>query len=175
MSKILTPKGWRDIIVEEQTDLYERVSGFTRRVPDKEYISPADAKKEGFEDNIKFTHYAMANNEKMHFSKDYGSFEVFDFLDDRGFIRSDLKTYMIIRRILTPQPISQVLHHVQALSPVDAYNRGIHADMQRGTEATKLRLKKSVPSGVKVIRHTPGNKNVFKDVNVNKLKSKPKK
>lgn len=175
MSKILTPKGWRNIIVEEQTDLYERVSGFTRQVPDKEYISPADAKKEGFEDNIKFTHYAMANNEKMHFSQDYGSFEVFDFLDDRGFIRSDLKTYMIIRSIFTPTPEPQVLHHVEALSPVDAYNRGIHADMQRGTKATELRLKKSVPGGVKVIRHTPGKKNVFKDVNVKKLKSKPKK
>ena len=47
--------------------------------------------------------------------------------------------------------------------------------MQRGTKATELRLKKSVPGGVKVIRHTPGKKNVFKDVNVKKLKSKPKK
>ena len=69
MSKILTPKGWRNIIVEDQTDLYERVSGFTRQVPDNEYISKADAKKEGFENNIIFTHYAMANNEKMHFDK----------------------------------------------------------------------------------------------------------
>jgi hypothetical protein len=51
MSRILTPKGWRDLIVEEQTDLHEqRVGGFTRDVPDNEYISRSDAEKEGFED-----------------------------------------------------------------------------------------------------------------------------
>ena len=173
MSRILTPKGWRDLIVEEQTDLHEqRVGGFTRDVPDNEYISRSDAEKEGFED-ITFTHYGMANNQKAHFDRD--SSKVFDFLDDRGYPRSDLKAYMIIstKNYGGGKKGVQVLHHVQALSPVDAWNRGTHADMQRGTKATEFNLDKSIPSGVKVIPHKSGSSNIFREVK--KLKLNPKK
>jgi|TARA_R110000744_G_scaffold338026_1_gene443216 hypothetical protein len=170
MQKILTPKGWRNLIVEEQTDIHEqRVRNFSRNVPDNEYISRSDAEGEGFEND--FTHYAMGNNQKAHFDKD--SDEVFNFRDDRGYIRNDLKTYMIIRtKNNGGKKGTQVLHHVAAESPLDAYNRGIHADMQRGTKAAEYArsMKKSIPGDAKVIPHKSGSSNVFREVK--KLKQK---
>ena len=173
MSNILSSKAWRDLQESEELENLreQRVRGFTRDVPDNEYISRSDAEKEGFED-ITFRHYGMANNQKAHFDRD--SKKVFDFLDDRGFPRSDLKTYMIIRtKMGSNKKGVQVLHHVQALSPLDAYNRGTHADMQRGTKAKDFDLDKSIPSDAKVIPHKSGSSNIFREVK--KLKLKPKK
>jgi len=175
MSNILSSKRWRDLQESEELENLreQRVRGFTRDVPDNEYISRSDAEKEGFEDII-FTHYGMANNQKAHFDRD--SKKVFDFLDDRGFPRSDLKTYMIIRTKTGSNKGVQVLHHVQALSPVDAWNRGIHADMARGSLGSKAKdfdLYKSIPGDGKVIPHKSGSSNIFREVK--KLKLKPKK
>jgi hypothetical protein len=155
MSKILTPKGWRDLIIEKKhdfdvdIDMEPRVRNpfLKRGVPNSEFISQPDAKKEGFPPNIQFMHYHMGKNQEDHFDTD--AEKVFP-------------AYMNIKRKKLYAVISKfrdsifIMHHIFASSPLDAYNRYDHVTMQIGTDVSRARLEKKIPSGVKVVPHPKG-------------------
>ena len=161
MSKILTPKGWRDLIIEKKKDfdvdidMEPRVNNpFLVRTPsNREFISKADKHKEGFSTDVDFIHYHMGSNQKDHFDRD--SEKVFPYMGTK-------KIYMVMSKYRNGD--IEIMHHIRASSPLDAYNRYDHITMNPGTagsEATRFRKEKKIPSGYKVVAHKQGN---IKDV-----------
>ena len=155
MSKILTPKGWRDLIIEKKDDfdvdidMEPRVRNpfLKRGVPNSQFISQPDAKKEGFPPNIQFMHYHMGKNQEDHFDTD--AEEVFP-------------AYMNIKKKKLYAVVSKfrdkisIMHHIFASSPLDAFHRYNHVTMQIGSPANRYRKEKKIPSGVKVVPHPKG-------------------
>ena len=160
MSKILTPKGWRDLIIEKKKDfdvdidMEPRVNNpfLTRTPSNREFISPGDKHKEGFSTDVDFIHYNMGSNQKDHFDSD----------SEKVFPINQKKTYMVMSKYRNGD--IEIMHHIRANSPLDAYNRYDHITMNPGTagsEATRFRKEKKIPSGYKVVAHKQGN---IKDV-----------
>ena len=185
MSKILTPKGWRDLIIEEKevqtedkhtakaknkkqsrkqqskspytdADLEEpRVNNpFLVFTPsNREFISPGDKHREGFSTDVDFIHYHMGSNQKDHFDSD----------SEKVFPINQKKTYMVMSKYRSGE--IEIMHHIRANSPLDAYNRYEHMAMNPGTvgsEASRdFRPYKKITSGYKVVAHKKGN---IKDV-----------
>ena len=161
MSKILTPKGWKDLIIEKKDDfdvdiqMEPRVRNpfLKRGVRNSEFISQPDAKKEGFPPNIEFKHYHMGRNQEEHF--DSNSEKVFP-------------AYMNIKKKKLYAVVDKyrdsifLMHHIFASSPLDAYNRYDHVTMQIGTDVSRARMEKKIPSGVKVVPHSKGIAGVYR-------------
>ena len=167
MSKILTPKGWRDLIIEKKEprkkyygagtdrknvdiEMEPRVRNpfLKRGVPNSQFISPPDAKKEGFPPNIQFIHYHMGRNQEEHF--DSNSEKVFPAYMN---IKKK-KLYAVVSKFRSGD--IQIMHHIFASSPLDAYNRYDHVTMQIGTDVRRARMEKKIPSDVKVVPHPKG-------------------
>ena len=162
MSKIMTPKGWRDLIIEEkevqtEDDFEEpRVRNpFLVRTPsNREFISPGDKHKEGFSTDVDFIHYHMGRNQKDHFDRD--SEKIFPYMGTK-------KIYMVMLKYRNGD--IEIMHHIRANSPLDAYNRYEHITKNPGTQGSEasrdFRPEKKIPSGYKVVAHKKGN---IKDV-----------
>ena len=163
MSKILTPKGWRDLIIEKKKDfdvdidMEPRVRNpfLKRGVRNSEFISRPDAKEEGFGPDVDFIHYHMGRNQEEHF--DSNSEEVFPaYMNIKG-----RKFYAVMSKFRSGD--IQIMHHIFASSPLDAYNRYDHVTMQIGTDVRRARMEKKIPSGYKVVPHKQGNvKDVYR-------------
>ena len=162
MSKILTPKGWRDLIIEKKKDfdvdidMEPRVRNpfLKRGVRNSEFISQPDAKEEGFGPNVKFMHYHMGKNQEDHFETDAEQvFPAYNEIKGRKF-------YAVISKF---RESVFIMHHVFASSPLDAFNRYRHVTMQIGTHIRRFSPEKKIPSGVKVVPHKQGNvKDVYR-------------
>ena len=165
MSKILTPKGWRDLIIEESDSYRFRDNDFdeprvknpllVRTPANREFISKADKHKEGFSTDVDFIHYHMGRNQKDHFDRD----------SEKVFPINQKKIYMVMSKYRSGE--IEIMHHIRASSPLDAYNRYDHITKNPGTQGSEasrdFRPEKKIPSGYKVVAHKPGNvKDVYR-------------
>ena len=149
MSNILSSKRWRELQESKELENLREYGrpGFDRN----EFVKDTD--------EINFRHYRTGKNWRNHF--DFTTTPQHDF--DHGKAAREGDHYMVIYpknpKSMTKSGRKQtVIHHINALSPLDAYNRAVHSrsdsakpDMAKASPQGTI-VKKQKGAGAKFVR-----------------------